>query len=183
MDKPPPRVKKCDMCYDRQAAGKPTACTEACPAECHHLRRTRRSDSRSPAAAGGKAEGLLPADLRVARSRRHQRVRLVGGAVRADRIQHEDSAGIDSAADLARSVGGAGRGIGRNGACWVASIGSLIAARKWRRRKVRGRKEAGNECGAAQPDVLARGVRAHHGRGRCTPPICDSCTAWERPRI
>jgi formate dehydrogenase iron-sulfur subunit len=26
-----PRVKKCDMCYDRQKAGKPTACTEACP--------------------------------------------------------------------------------------------------------------------------------------------------------
>lgn len=27
-----PRVKKCDMCYERQLAGKPTACTEACPA-------------------------------------------------------------------------------------------------------------------------------------------------------
>ena len=26
-----PRVRKCDMCYERQAAGKPTACTEACP--------------------------------------------------------------------------------------------------------------------------------------------------------
>ena len=26
-----PRVRKCDMCYDRQSAGKPTACTEACP--------------------------------------------------------------------------------------------------------------------------------------------------------
>lgn len=26
-----PRVKKCDMCADRVAAGKPTACTEACP--------------------------------------------------------------------------------------------------------------------------------------------------------
>jgi formate dehydrogenase iron-sulfur subunit len=30
-DKRLPRVKKCDMCYDRQLAGKPTACTEACP--------------------------------------------------------------------------------------------------------------------------------------------------------
>jgi formate dehydrogenase iron-sulfur subunit len=28
-----PRVRKCDMCYERQAAGKPTACTEACPVE------------------------------------------------------------------------------------------------------------------------------------------------------
>jgi formate dehydrogenase iron-sulfur subunit len=28
-----PRVKKCDMCYDRQKAGQPTACSEACPAE------------------------------------------------------------------------------------------------------------------------------------------------------
>jgi formate dehydrogenase iron-sulfur subunit len=27
-----PRVKKCNMCYERQLAGKPTACTEACPA-------------------------------------------------------------------------------------------------------------------------------------------------------
>ncbi len=26
-----PKVRKCDMCYDRQRAGKPTACTEACP--------------------------------------------------------------------------------------------------------------------------------------------------------
>ena len=26
-----PRVRKCDMCYERQSAGKPTACTEACP--------------------------------------------------------------------------------------------------------------------------------------------------------
>jgi formate dehydrogenase iron-sulfur subunit len=28
-----PRVRKCDMCYDRQMAGKPTACTEACPTQ------------------------------------------------------------------------------------------------------------------------------------------------------
>lgn len=27
-----PKVRKCDECYDRQIAGKPTACTEACPA-------------------------------------------------------------------------------------------------------------------------------------------------------
>jgi len=26
-----PRVRKCDMCYERGLAGKPTACTEACP--------------------------------------------------------------------------------------------------------------------------------------------------------
>ena len=26
-----PRVRKCDGCYDRLAAGKPTACSEACP--------------------------------------------------------------------------------------------------------------------------------------------------------
>jgi formate dehydrogenase iron-sulfur subunit len=26
-----PRVRKCDLCADRQAAGKPTACEEACP--------------------------------------------------------------------------------------------------------------------------------------------------------
>ncbi len=26
-----PRVKKCDMCYERQRSGKPTACSEACP--------------------------------------------------------------------------------------------------------------------------------------------------------
>lgn len=26
-----PRVKKCNMCYERQREGKPTACTEACP--------------------------------------------------------------------------------------------------------------------------------------------------------
>ena len=26
-----PRVRKCDMCYERQAAGQPTACAEACP--------------------------------------------------------------------------------------------------------------------------------------------------------
>jgi formate dehydrogenase iron-sulfur subunit len=30
-DKRLPKVRKCDMCYDRQSAGKPTACTEACP--------------------------------------------------------------------------------------------------------------------------------------------------------
>jgi formate dehydrogenase iron-sulfur subunit len=28
-----PRVRKCDMCYDRQMAGKPTACAEACPTQ------------------------------------------------------------------------------------------------------------------------------------------------------
>lgn len=28
-----PQVKKCNMCVERQTAGKPTACTEACPAE------------------------------------------------------------------------------------------------------------------------------------------------------
>lgn len=27
-----PRVKKCNMCYERQKEGRPTACTEACPA-------------------------------------------------------------------------------------------------------------------------------------------------------
>ncbi|MGH8459839.1 MAG: 4Fe-4S dicluster domain-containing protein, partial [Nevskiales bacterium] len=26
-----PRVKKCDMCYQRQLAGRPTACAEVCP--------------------------------------------------------------------------------------------------------------------------------------------------------
>lgn len=26
-----PKVRKCDQCYERQAAGKPTTCTEACP--------------------------------------------------------------------------------------------------------------------------------------------------------
>jgi formate dehydrogenase iron-sulfur subunit len=26
-----PRVRKCNMCYERQLEGKPTACTEACP--------------------------------------------------------------------------------------------------------------------------------------------------------
>jgi formate dehydrogenase iron-sulfur subunit len=26
-----PRVRKCNMCYERQQAGKPTACSEACP--------------------------------------------------------------------------------------------------------------------------------------------------------
>ncbi|MBI4462942.1 MAG: 4Fe-4S dicluster domain-containing protein [Acidobacteria bacterium] len=26
-----PRVKKCDMCYERQQAGRPTACSEICP--------------------------------------------------------------------------------------------------------------------------------------------------------
>ncbi len=26
-----PRVKKCDMCHERQSAGQPTACSEACP--------------------------------------------------------------------------------------------------------------------------------------------------------
>lgn len=28
-----PKVKKCNMCIERQTAGKPTACTEACPNE------------------------------------------------------------------------------------------------------------------------------------------------------
>jgi len=28
-----PQLRKCDMCYERQTAGKPTACTEACPTE------------------------------------------------------------------------------------------------------------------------------------------------------
>jgi len=28
-----PRVAKCDMCYERQLAGKPTACVEACPTQ------------------------------------------------------------------------------------------------------------------------------------------------------
>lgn len=28
-----PRIRKCDGCYERVAAGKPTACTEACPSE------------------------------------------------------------------------------------------------------------------------------------------------------
>ena len=30
---PVPVVRKCDGCYERQRAGRPTACTEACPAE------------------------------------------------------------------------------------------------------------------------------------------------------
>jgi len=33
-DKPlSPRVRKCDMCYERQSAGKDTACAEACPVQ------------------------------------------------------------------------------------------------------------------------------------------------------
>jgi formate dehydrogenase iron-sulfur subunit len=32
-DKFAPRVRKCDMCYERQMAGKTTACTEACPVQ------------------------------------------------------------------------------------------------------------------------------------------------------
>lgn len=28
-----PKVRKCDMCFDRQSAGKLTACTEACPTQ------------------------------------------------------------------------------------------------------------------------------------------------------
>lgn len=32
-DKRLPRVKKCDMCFERQSAGKLTACSEACPSE------------------------------------------------------------------------------------------------------------------------------------------------------
>jgi formate dehydrogenase iron-sulfur subunit len=32
-EKPIPVVRKCDGCYERQKEGKPTACTEACPAE------------------------------------------------------------------------------------------------------------------------------------------------------
>ncbi|MBL8295125.1 MAG: 4Fe-4S dicluster domain-containing protein [Bryobacterales bacterium] len=32
-DKRLPKVKKCNMCRERQLAGKPTACTEACPTE------------------------------------------------------------------------------------------------------------------------------------------------------
>jgi formate dehydrogenase iron-sulfur subunit len=32
-DSPIPRVRKCDMCHDRLREGKPTACSEACPAE------------------------------------------------------------------------------------------------------------------------------------------------------
>jgi formate dehydrogenase iron-sulfur subunit len=28
-----PRVKKCDLCFERQKTGKPTACTEACPVQ------------------------------------------------------------------------------------------------------------------------------------------------------
>jgi len=30
-DRALPRVRKCEMCYERQRAGLPTACTEACP--------------------------------------------------------------------------------------------------------------------------------------------------------
>ena len=30
-DKRLPKVRKCDMCYERQAKGQPTACTAACP--------------------------------------------------------------------------------------------------------------------------------------------------------
>ena len=30
-DKRSPRVKKCDMCFERQSKGQPTACTKACP--------------------------------------------------------------------------------------------------------------------------------------------------------
>jgi formate dehydrogenase iron-sulfur subunit len=32
-DRPVPRVAKCDLCFDRLAQGRPTACTEACPVE------------------------------------------------------------------------------------------------------------------------------------------------------
>jgi formate dehydrogenase iron-sulfur subunit len=39
-----PRVRKCDMCYERQAAGKPTACVEACP---------------NGAAVGGERDALI----------------------------------------------------------------------------------------------------------------------------
>ncbi|MBI1790553.1 MAG: 4Fe-4S dicluster domain-containing protein [Acidobacteria bacterium] len=28
-----PKVRKCDLCFDRQLAGKPTACAEACPTQ------------------------------------------------------------------------------------------------------------------------------------------------------
>jgi len=38
-----PKMRKCDMCYERQSQGKQTACAEACPNRRHEEWRPRRN--------------------------------------------------------------------------------------------------------------------------------------------
>ncbi len=63
-----PKVRKCDMCYARQASGKPTACSEACPTGATMtgdrqavLREARRRLAETPKQYNGRIFGLADA--------------------------------------------------------------------------------------------------------------------------
>jgi formate dehydrogenase iron-sulfur subunit len=63
-----PKVRKCDMCYQRLASGKPTACAEACPTGATivgerdaMIREARRRLQESPKQYNGRIFGLADA--------------------------------------------------------------------------------------------------------------------------
>jgi formate dehydrogenase iron-sulfur subunit len=70
-DKRLPKMRKCDMCYERQSQGKQTACAEACPVGATKCGRPRRVAGRSAQAPGREARPVLQQDLRREGSRRH----------------------------------------------------------------------------------------------------------------
>ena len=90
-------MRKCDMCYERQSAGKLTACAEACPtgATKNGDRDALIAEARQRMAE--KPDQYYQQDLWLHGSRRHFGAVPFGGAVRADRAAHQRAAGASAA--------------------------------------------------------------------------------------
>ena len=84
-----PRMRKCDMCYERQSQGKVTACSEACPVGATKTGDRDALIAEAQPADRGEAGAVLQQDLWHPGGRRHIGVVPFGRAVRADRIAHQ----------------------------------------------------------------------------------------------
>ena len=66
-----PKVKKCDMCYERLTAGKPTACSEACPTGATITGDRDALIREAQQAPGGEPQAVRRPHLRPQRGGRH----------------------------------------------------------------------------------------------------------------
>ena len=143
-----PRMRKCDMCYERQSAGKLTACAEACPT--------------GATICGDRDELIAEARRRIAEKPDQYLPRIYGleevggtsvlvpfrGAVRAIGLAHEPAAGPAAAAHLAGPGAHAGCGLDRavllGGIWWITNRREEVAA-----------AEGGPQAGASMRASLA----------------------------
>ena len=115
-DKRLPKMRKCNMCYERQSEGKQTACAEACPVGATICGDRDELLAEAHKRLAEKPGGYYQKDLRSAGSGRHERAVPFGGAVRADRPAHECADGSAARNHLAGVGTGAGRRVHGNGA-------------------------------------------------------------------